>query len=147
MFAENNRAERRRVGALRRQGLNDAEIANVLPRHRPPPPRPEGADPLLDSVAVRAHLGGCSEMSLWRWTRNNGFPEPDLRLNGRKLWRLSTVDGWINAIAQNKSPPAAEPPHDAGHDRVAPHAKRESHKELSQKHFLPRTAARKSKLT
>jgi len=116
MVPENNRAERRRVGALRRQGLNDAEIANVLPRHRPPPPRPEGADPLLDSVAVRAHLGGCSEMSLWRRTRNNGFPEPDLRLNGRKLWRLSTVDGWINAIAQNKSPPAAEPPHDAGHD-------------------------------
>jgi len=137
MFAENNRAERRRVGALRRQGLNDAEIANVLPRHRPPPPRPEGADPLIDSVAVRAHLGGCSEMSLWRWTRNNGFPEPDLRLNGRKLWRLSTVDGWINAIAQNKSPPAAEPPHDAGHDRVAPHAKRESHKRTLAKAFPP----------
>ena len=137
MFAENNRAERRRVGALRRQGLNDAEIANVLPRHRPPPPRPEGADPLIDSVAVRAHLGGCSEMSLWRWTRSNGFPEPDLRLNGRKLWRLSTVDGWINAIAQNKSPPAAEPPHDAGHDRVAPHAKRESHKRTLAKAFPP----------
>jgi len=101
MVPQNNRAERRRVEALRCQGLNDAEIANVLPRHRPPPPRPEGADPLLDSVAVRAHLGGCSEMSLWRWTRNNGFPEPDLRLNGRKLWRLSTVDAWINTIAQN----------------------------------------------
>jgi len=101
MFPENNRAERRRVGALRRQGLTDAEIADIPPRHRPPPPHPEGADPLLDSVAVRAHLGGCSEMSLWRWTRNNGFPEPDLRLNGRKLWRLSTVDAWINTIAQN----------------------------------------------
>jgi len=100
MFPENNRAERRRVGALRRQGLTDAEIADIPPRHRPPPPHPEGADPLLDSVAVRAHLGGCSEMSLWRWTRNNGFPEPDLRLNGRKLWRLGTVEAWINAIAQ-----------------------------------------------
>jgi len=117
MVPQNNRAERRRVEALRCQGLNDAEIANVLPRHRPPPPRPEGADPLIDSVAVRAHLGGCSEMSLWRWTRNNGFPEPDLRLNGRKLWRLSTVDGWINAIAQNKSPPAPEPPRSESHTK------------------------------
>jgi len=97
MFPENNRAERLRVKALRRQGLGDAELADIPPRRRPSSPRPEGADPLLDSVAVRAHLGGCSEMSLWRWTRNNGFPEPDLRLNGRKLWRLGTVDGWINA--------------------------------------------------
>ena len=25
------------------------------------------------------------------------IPGAGLRLNGRKLWRLSTVDGWINA--------------------------------------------------
>src|SRR5690348_3047147 len=55
------------------------------------------ADDLLTSAAVKASLGGISEMTLWRWTRNNAFPLPDLVISRRKFWYRATVQKWISA--------------------------------------------------
>ena len=54
-------------------------------------------DPLLTSKVVRRDLGDISEMCLWRWTRDRGFPPPDLVLGKKKLWHRGTVQSWIEA--------------------------------------------------
>ncbi len=48
----------------------------------------------LSSASVRARYG-VSDMSLWRWGRDDSlkFPAP-LRINGRKFWKLSTLERW-----------------------------------------------------
>jgi hypothetical protein len=72
-----NRNERRRLAALRARGFTEDEIAAVPPRRRAPRPVPITADPLLDSRAVCAHLGGISLMTLWRFGKDRDFPKPD----------------------------------------------------------------------
>jgi predicted DNA-binding transcriptional regulator AlpA len=52
---------------------------------------------LLNSAAVRQIAGGISDMTLWRWTRERGFPQPDATIARRKFWRRSTVQAWIEA--------------------------------------------------
>jgi predicted DNA-binding transcriptional regulator AlpA len=48
----------------------------------------------LTSKQVRARYG-VSDMSLWRWLRNEalGFPRP-LRINGRRFWKLVDLEAW-----------------------------------------------------
>jgi predicted DNA-binding transcriptional regulator AlpA len=58
---------------------------------------PPAADDLLTSGRVKAALGGVSEMTLWRWSRQRDFPLPDLIVARRKFWRRSTVQAWIAA--------------------------------------------------
>jgi hypothetical protein len=98
MHSSTDRVERRRIEALRRHGLTDEQIASIPPRHRPASSLPASADPILDSVSVRQHVGDVSEMTLWRWEQNQGFPRPDLVINRRKYWRLSTVDRWLDGL-------------------------------------------------
>jgi predicted DNA-binding transcriptional regulator AlpA len=55
----------------------------------------DGADDdLLTSAQVRQHFGGISEMTLWRWTRDIGFPKPDKVIQRRKFWRRRTITNW-----------------------------------------------------
>lgn len=51
-------------------------------------------DDWLTTGAVCNACGGVSAMTLWRWTRQLGFPRPDRILNGRKYWLRSTVAAW-----------------------------------------------------
>jgi predicted DNA-binding transcriptional regulator AlpA len=50
-------------------------------------------DTLLPSSKVRQRFGGVSDMTLWRWERNEklGFPKP-VRINARRYYRLSELD-------------------------------------------------------
>lgn len=48
---------------------------------------------LLNSAQVKALFSGVSDMAIWRWTRDPRvqFPEPDVRINGRKYWKRGTI--------------------------------------------------------
>jgi predicted DNA-binding transcriptional regulator AlpA len=48
----------------------------------------------LPAAAVRARYG-VSDMSLWRWLKNDalGFPVPML-VNGRRFWKLRSLEAW-----------------------------------------------------
>jgi predicted DNA-binding transcriptional regulator AlpA len=59
-------------------------------------------DDLLTALAVKNILGGVSEMTLWRWSRDRGFPKPDLVIGRRKYWRRATVQGWISVQATRR---------------------------------------------
>jgi predicted DNA-binding transcriptional regulator AlpA len=60
-------------------------------------------DPLLTTKAVRRDLGAVSDMCLWRWSRNRGFPPPDLVLGNRKYWRRSSIESWIKRAAAREA--------------------------------------------
>ena len=51
-------------------------------------------DEYLTSTAVRRTFGGISDMTLWRWSHDLGFPKPDLVVNGRKFWLRATIKAW-----------------------------------------------------
>ncbi len=67
---------------------------------------------LLNSAGVRTMCGDISDMTLFRWTRDLGFPGPDLVISRRKLWRRSTVEKWLRAQEraqrQTQAPPRPE---------------------------------------
>jgi hypothetical protein len=84
-----NRHERRRQERLRRQGYTDNEI-------REQTDRPDG-DPLLDARGTRKYCGQISEMTLWRWSHEFGFPLPDVVIARRRFWRRSSLDDWIES--------------------------------------------------
>jgi predicted DNA-binding transcriptional regulator AlpA len=48
----------------------------------------------LSAGQVRARYG-VSDMSLWRWLRDEalGFPHP-IRINGRRFWKLDDLTAW-----------------------------------------------------
>jgi len=50
-----------------------------------------GSDPLTPAAAVRHELGRISNATLHRWIRSGKVPEPAAVVNGRRLWRWSTV--------------------------------------------------------
>jgi predicted DNA-binding transcriptional regulator AlpA len=83
----------------------DQPLADEVPplRRRKPPAQPEAANPLLESNAVRMHCGNISPMTMWRWEKDLDFPEPDLTVNKRKFWRLSTIDAWIDQRSQRSN--------------------------------------------
>jgi predicted DNA-binding transcriptional regulator AlpA len=54
-------------------------------------------DDLLTSAGVKAALGGISDMTLWRWSRERGFPPPDKVIARRKFWFRRTIRGWVAA--------------------------------------------------
>ena len=47
---------------------------------------------LMPTSAVRAALGGISEMTLWRWQHDDamGFPVP-VRFRKRKYWKATEI--------------------------------------------------------
>ena len=48
----------------------------------------------LPAAQVRARYG-VSDMSLWRWLKNEdlAFPHP-IRINNRRFWRLNELEAW-----------------------------------------------------
>jgi len=52
-------------------------------------------DGFMTSKEVRAFHGHVSEMTLWRWTRDLGFPKPARIINRRKFWKRSDVTTWL----------------------------------------------------
>jgi predicted DNA-binding transcriptional regulator AlpA len=60
-------------------------------------------DVFLVSRQVRARYG-VSDMSLWRWLRDEGlgFPHP-IRIDERRFWRLSELEAWDRSRAGDKA--------------------------------------------
>jgi predicted DNA-binding transcriptional regulator AlpA len=56
----------------------------------------------LPAAAVRARYG-VSDMTLWRWLRNEalGFPTP-IRINQRRFWKLAELESWEASHDQSK---------------------------------------------
>ena len=53
------------------------------------------ADPYLNANQVKHRYGDCSDMWLHRRLHDDsGFPPPDLVVNGRRFWRLSSLVRW-----------------------------------------------------
>jgi hypothetical protein len=61
------------------------------------------SDPLYNSTLMRRHVGDISAMTEWRWTRQLAFPKPDVIIARRKFWRRSTLDRWLDRMAQATS--------------------------------------------
>jgi hypothetical protein len=42
-------------------------------------------------------------VSLWRWLKDTRlkFPQPALRINGRRYWRLTDLINWERARSEN----------------------------------------------
>jgi predicted DNA-binding transcriptional regulator AlpA len=62
----------------------------------------------LPAADVRGRYG-VSDMSLWRWSRDEalGFPKP-LRINRRRLWKLSELEEWeAERLAHTEAPHAS----------------------------------------
>jgi predicted DNA-binding transcriptional regulator AlpA len=57
----------------------------------------------LSSAQVRKLLVPVSCMSLWRWRKTLGFPEP-VKINGRNYWKAGEVRAWL---AQRQATEAA----------------------------------------
>jgi len=74
----------------------------------------ESDDDLLPSRKVKVSLGGISDMTLWRWTHQLGFPPPDEIIQRRKYWRRSTLKRWLAS-----RPRTAPPPPKPGEQRAA----------------------------
>lgn len=52
---------------------------------------------LITSRQLREALGGISEMTVWRYERDEalGFPKA-LRIRKRKFWRAADIDQWVS---------------------------------------------------
>lgn len=55
-------------------------------------------DQLLPAAAVRKELGGISAVTLWRWETKGVLPPP-LKIEGRKYWRRSAIEGFKDAAS------------------------------------------------
>ena len=62
---------------------------------------------LLSSRRLKA-MFDASDMTLWRWTRELGFPAPDMVIQRRKFWRRPTIERWLKRM-KHKSSPAPAP--------------------------------------
>ena len=62
----------------------------------------------LPSAAVRARYG-VSDMSLWRWLRNEatGFPKP-FRVGKRRFWKLAELEAWEDVRTADSGLDAAD---------------------------------------
>lgn len=59
------------------------------------------SDVLLTSGTVKARLGHCSDMAIWRWSRDEAirFPAPDLTIGQRRFWYVKTVLAFMARMA------------------------------------------------
>jgi hypothetical protein len=69
------------------------------------PSEPNGPsyDPLLNGPNSRAMVD-ISPTTEWRWTRDPliRYPKPDLTINGRHFWRLSTLNKFIERVGKTR---------------------------------------------
>lgn len=47
----------------------------------------------LSAAQVRQRYGNISDMTLWRWLKNNSFPKPR-KINERRYWDATDLDAW-----------------------------------------------------
>ena len=59
----------------------------------------------LSAKQVRARYGGVSDMTVWRWSRDDelGFPQP-IRINGRRFWSEQALSAWERHQSALQSP-------------------------------------------
>lgn len=52
----------------------------------------------ITSKQVRAKLGDCSDMTIWRYLRdaNLDFPKP-IYIRARRFWDEAEIDAWLEA--------------------------------------------------
>jgi predicted DNA-binding transcriptional regulator AlpA len=69
---------------------------------------PQANEIFLTGPQVRERYG-VTDMSIWRWSHDNGvgFPAPTKLGNGRNYWRLSDLVAWEASRA-----PSMEAPHE-----------------------------------
>jgi predicted DNA-binding transcriptional regulator AlpA len=62
----------------------------------------------LTTAQVRRRYGGISEMTLWRWLRDEAvsFPRPVI-ISGRRFWHAAELDTW-DAARPKWQPPVAQ---------------------------------------
>ena len=48
-------------------------------------------NPLLSSRTVKANFDGISDITIWRWVRDNKLPKP-IKIGRRNFWRKSDID-------------------------------------------------------
>ena len=51
-------------------------------------------DRYLNSRQVRDRYNGISQMALWRWIHDRGFPKPSMYVGKRRWWLESVVVAW-----------------------------------------------------
>lgn len=56
-------------------------------------------DAMMTSKQVREACGNVSDMTLWRWSKADGFPAP-IKLNRRRYWRAAEVAAWWQGHAE-----------------------------------------------
>lgn len=61
-------------------------------------------DTRLTAAHVCTRFGGISDMTLWRWLKDEqlSFPRP-LVINRRRYWRLADIEAWERAQAASKA--------------------------------------------
>ncbi len=68
-------------------------------------PAAEIDDPYLGAAQVRQRYGDASVMWLHRRLHDDsGFPQPDLVVNTRRFWRLSSLMTWERRRAASPAP-------------------------------------------
>ena len=59
-------------------------------------------DTMLTSRQVREACGNVSDMTIWRWLQEAGFPQP-IYQNRRRYWRAGDVAAWWDARASTEA--------------------------------------------
>jgi predicted DNA-binding transcriptional regulator AlpA len=62
------------------------------------------------AAAVCELCGGISIMTLWRWAKQPGFPQP-IYIGRRRYWRESEIVDWLNSHADAACPAGRRPRH------------------------------------
>jgi predicted DNA-binding transcriptional regulator AlpA len=64
----------------------------------------------LDLVGVPeiAEMLGVSRPSVWRYVRRDDFPEPDMQVSGKRLWKRVTVERWAKKTLPLKFDPRSK---------------------------------------
>lgn len=63
----------------------------------------QSAERLIDRQELRQLLPA-SDATVWRWTKDHGFPAPlKVSNGGRRYWRLSAILAWIAARESNST--------------------------------------------
>jgi predicted DNA-binding transcriptional regulator AlpA len=54
------------------------------------------AEQLVGQAQIAERLG-VARNTVWRWTRREGFPPPEVRVSGVPMWRWGAVEDWAKA--------------------------------------------------
>ena len=70
----------------------------------PPAAHPVPTGRLIPAATVREIFGGISDMTLWRWMKDEslGFPKP-IVLARNRYWREAEVQAWIDQRAAKQA--------------------------------------------